>query len=141
LVRTGADQVFAVLADGWSYADWVVGAARIRDVDSSWPRAGTKIHHSVGLWPALIHDVTVVEECEPPHRLRLKVHAWPSGAGRVEITLMSRPEGCSVRMKEEAVSGPAKFIPRLVQDLFLSWRNTEALRRLALRAEGQAARV
>jgi uncharacterized protein YndB with AHSA1/START domain len=138
LVATTAEEVFAVLADGWSYADWVVGAARIRDVDPNWPEPGARIHHSVGLWPALLHDVTVVEECDRPHRLRLQVHAWPSGAGRVELTLIPTPEGCLVQMTEEAVSGPARKVPRFVQDSFLHWRNTEALRRLAMRAEGQS---
>ena len=37
-----------MLSDGWSYATWVVGAARIRDVDDGWPTVGTKIHHPSG---------------------------------------------------------------------------------------------
>ena len=75
--------VFDVLADGWTYANWVVGAARIRDVDPEWPAVGSKIHHSVGMWPLLISDNTEVDHVDPPHQLRLKVRLWPTGAGVV----------------------------------------------------------
>ena len=32
-IRARPEQVFAVLADGWSYSDWVDGTAHIRSVD------------------------------------------------------------------------------------------------------------
>ena len=54
--------VFAVLADGWLYATWVVGAARIRAVDPQWPAEGSSIHHSVGSWPLLLDDTTTVQQ-------------------------------------------------------------------------------
>ncbi|MDQ6715529.1 MAG: SRPBCC family protein, partial [Actinomycetota bacterium] len=50
--------VWAVLADGWLYATWVVGASRVRDVDLDWPTEGSRIHHSLGSWPALLSDET-----------------------------------------------------------------------------------
>ena len=31
-----ASDVWAVLSDGWLYPCWVVGAARMREVESSW---------------------------------------------------------------------------------------------------------
>jgi hypothetical protein len=43
-----------------------------------------------------------------------------------------------VRIQEEAVSGPAKAIPRVVSDVLLQWRNAETLHRLAYLAEGLA---
>ena len=46
---------------------WAVGAARIREVDEDWPAVGARIHHSVGAWPVLISDTTVVEEVDAPH--------------------------------------------------------------------------
>ena len=84
------DDVFDVLADGWSFATWVVGAARIRDVSEGWPAEGTQIHHSVGGWPLLIDDTTTVRRSERPRLLELTVRAWPSGEGVVRITC--RPE-------------------------------------------------
>ena len=51
-------RVWAVLADGWLYPSWVVGASRMRDVEESWPAPGSQLHHSVGLWPLLLDDRT-----------------------------------------------------------------------------------
>ena len=57
--------VFAVLADGWLYPTWVVGASRMRDVDDRWPEPGSRLHHSVGAWPALLDDITESLEWQP----------------------------------------------------------------------------
>ena len=132
------DDVFAVLADGWSYPSWVVGAARIRQVDDDWPSVGSRIHHSVGVWPALISDTTSVEAIQRPHLLVLTVRAWPAGAGQVRVTC--EPDGAATRVtiEERATSGPATWVPTLLQDAMLHWRNTEALRRLAYLAENHA---
>src|ERR1700712_4181413 len=48
-VRASTDAVWSVLADGWMYATWVVGASRIRAVEPQWPRQGARIHHSFGV--------------------------------------------------------------------------------------------
>lgn len=138
-MRCTPDDVFAVLADGWSYGMWVVGAARIRQVDADWPAPGSRIHHSVGAWPLLLSDTSEVEEVDAPRRLQLKVHAWPTGAGRVIVTCTTVGDGeTEVVMDERAVSGPATLIPDAAQDLLLHHRNLEALRRLAYLAENRA---
>ena len=77
------EDVWSVLADGWSFGTWVVGACRIRSVDSDWPAAGTGIEHSVGAWPALLDDHTVVEESDPPRGLVLHARARPLGEAKV----------------------------------------------------------
>ena len=132
------EHVFEILADGWTYAHWVVGAARIRDVDEGWPAVGTQVHHSVGVWPLLLSDTTEVEQVDAPHQIQLKVRAWPTGEGRVTIHVRAAGAGCEVVMEEEAVSGPATLIPKPAQDLILHPRNVEALRRLAYLAEHRA---
>ena len=48
VMQAPPDQVWAVLADGWLYPLWVVGASRMRDVDDHWPAPGARLHHSVG---------------------------------------------------------------------------------------------
>lgn len=136
-MRCRPSDVFAVLSDGWSYGQWVVGAVRVRDVEVGWPAAGTRIHHSVGLWPALINDTTDSKGAEPPRSLRLRVRAWPTGEAEVVFRVEPDNEGCVVTIHEEAASGPAKMIPKAVQEATLKWRNTETLRRLALIAEGR----
>jgi hypothetical protein len=129
--------VFAVLGDGWTYASWVVGAARIRDVEADWPAAGSKIHHSVGLWPLLISDSTEVEHVDVPHELRLKVRLWPTGSGIVTMRCRATGAGTEVTMEEQLVSGPASLLPRPVKDALLHARNVEALRRLAYLVENR----
>jgi hypothetical protein len=53
-------RVWDVMADGWTYSQWVVGNSRMRAVDPHWPDAGSTIHHSIGVWPALLNDSTVM---------------------------------------------------------------------------------
>lgn len=65
-IRTSAEQIFAVLADGWSYASWVVGAAHIRAVDEGWPAVNTRVHHRVGPWPMQLNDRTATRPAGQP---------------------------------------------------------------------------
>lgn len=137
MMECTAQDVFDVLSDGWSYATWVVGAARIRDVDPAWPAVGSRIHHSVGMWPLLISDNTEVEHLDAPHRLRLRVRVWPTGTGVVTMTCTAQDDGTEVTMEEQLVSGPAALLPKPLQDVLLHPRNVEALRRLAYLAENR----
>lgn len=130
------EAVFRVLADGWLYPSWVVGASRMRNVDAAWPQPGAQLHHSVGVWPALIDDTTSAVSWDPPRHMVMTARGWPIGEARVTIDVKPSGNGCLVRIQEEAVSGPAKAIPRVVSDVLLQWRNAETLHRLAYLAEG-----
>ena len=70
VMATTPDRVWAVLADGWLYPLWVVGASRMREVDDGWPAVGTRLHHSVGAWPLLIDDDTEVLDVRARPRAR-----------------------------------------------------------------------
>ena len=137
-VAATPDQVWDVLADGWIYPVFVVGASRMRDVDEDWPAVGSKLHHSVGTWPLLIDDNTEVLECEPPTRLRLRARGWPAGEAEVLFRLEPRGFETEVVIEEGAASGPGRLVPGVVRAPVLKWRNTETLRRLAFVAEGRA---
>lgn len=130
------EAVFRVLADGWVYPGWVVGASRMRDVDAAWPLPGARLHHSVGVWPALLDDTTSSVTWDPPHQMVMTARGWPLGEARVTIDVKPSGDGCLVRIQEEAVSGPAAMIPHALTDLLLQWRNAETLHRLAYLAEG-----
>jgi NAD(P)-dependent dehydrogenase (short-subunit alcohol dehydrogenase family) len=137
-VTAPAEAVWAVLADGWQYPLWVVGAARVRDVDRSWPAPGSRIHHSVGTWPLTISDTTRVEESAAPHRMLLTARGWPAGEARVEIEVVpDGPETCTVSIAEDASSGPGRLVPLPLRQAGILPRNREALLRLALLAEGR----
>lgn len=137
LVHATPEQVWEVLSDGWLYPVWVVGASRMREVDDSWPAVGSKLHHSVGLWPLLIDDNTEVTASVPGHSVTLRPRAWPVGEAEVHIRLLPVGAETEVRIAEDAVSGPGVLTPPPVRGVTLKWRNTETLRRLAFIAEGR----
>jgi hypothetical protein len=137
-VDAPGDAVWEVLADGWAYATWVVGASRVRDVDHSWPAEGARIHHSFGLWPAVISDTTHVERSVPGTELALTARGWPAGEATVVLTITPRDSrSCTVTIEEDAVRGPGTLVPRPLRQLLIGPRNVEALRRLAYLAEGR----
>jgi uncharacterized protein YndB with AHSA1/START domain len=129
-VSATPDQVFAVLADGWTYSGWVVGCSHIRDVDPGFPAPGTRIHHSVGVWPALVEDTTSVVECDPEKKLVLDARVWP--AGKAQVTFVLEPKGSrtAVTMEEHATAGPGRLLRNPLGDLALDKRNEESLARL-----------
>ncbi len=135
LVHATPEQVWDVLADGWLYPVWVVGASRMREVEDAWPAVGSKLHHSVGLWPLLIDDNTEVLESVPGVSLTLRARAWPVGEAHVHLRLEPAGAETEVRIEEKAVSGPGAFVPPPIEGVTLKWRNTETLRRLAFIAE------
>jgi uncharacterized protein YndB with AHSA1/START domain len=135
-IRTTPERVWDVLADGWLYPVWVVGASRMRDVDDTWPEVGARLHHSVGAWPLLVDDSTLVTGARPGQLLELRAKAWPAlGEADVAIRLEQSGAGTRVVMEEDVVSGPGRLVPAPVRNLGLSWRNVETLRRLAYIAE------
>ncbi len=137
-VYAPAPAVWAVLADGWLYANWVVGASRVRAVDLGWPAEGCRLQHSFGIWPAVISDESLVLTSEPDRRLVIQAKGWPLGEARVEIGIVTADaETCEVTMLEDAVTGPGTLVPRPVRQGLIAARNREALRRMALIAEGR----
>jgi len=138
VMKCTPDRVWAVLADGWLYPLWVVGASRMREVEDSWPAVGARIHHSVGAWPVLIDDYTEVLACENERLLELRARAWPTGEALVRIRLTATGEGTEVTIEEDASSGPATLVPQPLRTPPLHWRNVETLRRLAFLAERRA---
>ena len=135
ILKASVDQVWNVLADGWLYPVFVVGASRMREVDQRWPEAGAELHHSVGTWPLLIDDTTSVVESEPPTMLKLRARAWPGGEAEVTFRLRPRGPETEVIIEEDAVSGTGRLLPKPLRDPPLAWRNVETLRRLAFVAE------
>jgi hypothetical protein len=129
--------VWEVLADGWLYPIWVVGAARMREVEEHWPAVGAKLHHSVGIWPALINDNTEVLESQPDRLLKLRTRGWPAGEAEVVVRLSSVGGGTEITLDEDAVAGPGLLVPPPARAAVLKWRNTEALRRLCFIVENR----
>jgi hypothetical protein len=107
------EEVFAVLADGYAYDDWVVGAKQIRAVDADWPARGSQFHHEIGVGPI---DISV--------RFR------PAGTAVVDLTM--EPIGDArtrVVMKETPTSGAARAL-KFATGMMLLVRNEWSLLRL-----------
>jgi hypothetical protein len=135
-IATTRQRVWDVLADGWTYSGWVVGNSRIRAVDSNWPAPGTRILHSIGTWPAVIDDETMVQRCVPGEELVLLAKVRPAATARITLRLNDLPGGqCRVAMTEVAASRPLSWVPDSVQLLGVAPRNRECTWRLAMIAE------
>ena len=138
VIRCEPRHVFEVLANGWVYPSWVVGASRMRDVDEGWPQPGTQIHHSVGVWPMLLNDTTSVLEWDPPRHALLKAQGLAHRGGDVG------DRRARTRQDEQRADDrrhrfrPARFVPGPVREAATHARNSETLRRLAYLAEGIA---
>lgn len=139
-VRATPERVFAVLSNGWSYSDWVVGTSHIRDVDPHWPGLGSRLHHKAGPWPVSLWDSSEVLAMDHARRLCLNVRLWPLGEAVVDIRLEpSGPDATRVTMREKFEHGPLQWIQNKINDVVLHQRNVESLRRLSDLAERGAA--
>jgi uncharacterized protein YndB with AHSA1/START domain len=121
--------VYRYLTDPETYPDWLVGAARIRNIEPSFPVEGAHFDHAVGLGgPLTIPDDTVSRGADDDRRLALRVNAGPFHAD-VEFQLTPTPDGCTdIRFTETPVGLFAAITPLLRRSL--KARNRESLRRL-----------
>ena len=128
-------QVWSVIADGWTYSQGVVGNTRMRAVDPRWPAPGALIHHTIGIWPVVLDDETEVESSTPPEELVLLAKGRPFGGARITLRLSDSGAGCRVEMAEVPVGGPLNWVPRRLALAAAYPRNRECLARLAALAE------
>ena len=141
LLQATPETIWEVLADGWLFPLWVVGATRMRQVDRDWPAPGAQLHHSVGIWPALLDDTTTVVESSPGVHLVLSARVRPFGEAVVSIGLEPVGAGTKVVMEEDVARGPGVLVPTVLRSSVLDWRNVESLRRLAFLAERRPSEV
>jgi uncharacterized protein YndB with AHSA1/START domain len=141
-MAVGRDAVWAALADGFTYSEWVVGTREIRDVDETFPAVGARLHYTVGRGPLRHRGHTSVLAAVPGERLELEIRAWPLLTVRVEMLLNGRDGSTDVTMIEHPYRGPAARLHNPALDLMIRLRNVEALRRLeSVAARGQRADV
>jgi uncharacterized protein YndB with AHSA1/START domain len=135
VIKVSPAEVFAVLSDGWTYSNWVVGTSHMRAVNADWPAVGAKLHHASGAWPVMVRDETEVEELESDRRLVLLARGRPFGEARVVLELEEDQAGTKVTMHEAPVSGPGSWLHNPASEAVLVRRNIESLARLAALAE------
>ena len=134
--KASRSRVWDVLADGWTYSQWVVGNSRMRAVDPNWPEVGSTIRHSIGVWPLLLDDLTVVQDCKTREELVLLAKGRPFGKARITLRLFDIDGGgCRIEMAEVPVGAPMGWVPSRVALAAAIPRNRECTWRLAALAE------
>jgi uncharacterized protein YndB with AHSA1/START domain len=134
-LAVGPGRVFEVLSDPNAYADWVVGSDTIRDADPSWPAAGSRFHHRVGVGPVKVNDDTEVIELDPARKLVLHARARPLGTAVVSMEWVAQGAGTHVTMRETAGDSLSRLAINPLTDWTIHRRNRLALRRFKRIAE------
>lgn len=68
-VAKGPEAVFAMLSDPAAFGAFVVGTKHIRSFEPTWLATGSAFHHTLGIGPFILRDLTRVEEVEEDRRL------------------------------------------------------------------------
>jgi uncharacterized protein YndB with AHSA1/START domain len=134
VMAAAPEKVFAVLACGELYPQWVVGAQSVHQVAPDWPAVGSRLQFRFGLGPLTLDGETEVLEAQPPHRLVLRVKARHAGAVEVDLRLWREGVRALADMQEMIVE--PRFLRRFepVLQFLLQWHNRATLGRLDDRA-------
>jgi uncharacterized protein YndB with AHSA1/START domain len=136
-VPASVSQIWSVISDPDTYADWVVGAKEVRGVEGRWPHVGAKLFHTVGGPGIDLRDHTEVLEVDPCVHIKLRGNFRPLGIAVITLDLEPNDDGTDIVMHEQVVGGFAAALRQRINDVFLRSRNAETLRRLGDRATGQ----
>lgn len=135
LIERPPDDVWALLEDGRSYAEWVVGTREIHQVDRHWPAVGSVIEFTAGVGPLQIRDVTIVRHVEPKRLLELEAQAGRLGSARIAFDVRPWGESTLVIIDEHPLSGPSARWHNALSDVVLRLRNRKMVRALAAAVE------
>lgn len=131
LIHAAPHEVWAVLADGSRYADWVVGTSDSRVARGVWPQLGSALEYTVQLGPWTLSGTTVVRRVDAPAELELEVDSGPVGTARVAIEVRPWGEESLVIVDEHPLRGIGGTLHNAALDALLQLRHRGMLRRLA----------
>jgi carbon monoxide dehydrogenase subunit G len=134
LIEAPPERVWQVLADGATYARWVVGTQDILATDPEWPQVGAALRFQVGLGPLHFRDSCTVRICEPGRRLELEAKAESFGTARIAFDLVAWGEHTLVLLDEHPLLGVGARIKGPPSELVLHLRNRRILGNLAREA-------
>ncbi|MFF3949442.1 SRPBCC family protein [Streptomyces sp. NPDC001902] len=140
LVGGAPEDVWAVLADGTRYGDWVVGPSSSRRGEGDWPAVGSSIEYTVPLGPVKLTGETIVRICRPPRQLELEAFSGWLGSARIAIDLRPWGKDTLVIVDEHPLRGPGGLFHNAALDALLQVRHRSMLSRLADAVEADAAR-
>ncbi|MEU3338829.1 SRPBCC family protein [Streptomyces sp. NPDC002144] len=131
LIKVSPSAVWAVLADGTRYAEWVVGTSASRPVRGQWPAKNAAIRFQVRLGPLRLVNETIVRYCEEDRRLELEAHAGPLGTARIAIELRPWGDHCLVIVDEHPLQGAGGRLHNVTFEPLIHLRHRAMLGRLA----------
>ncbi|MFI2301836.1 SRPBCC family protein [Actinacidiphila glaucinigra] len=140
LVGGAPEEVWAVLADGTRYGDWVVGPSSSRHGEGDWPAVGSSLEYTVPLGPVKLTGETIVRICRPPLQLELEAFSGWLGSARIAIELRPWGAGTLVIVDEHPLRGPGGLLHNAALDALLQLRHRSMLGRLAEAVESHGAR-
>lgn len=131
LIESPVEDVWAVLADGTRYGDWVVGTSESRPAEGVWPEVGSTITYTIRLGPWSTAGSTVVRRCERPGALELEVDSGRLGTVRIALKVRPWGENALVTIDEHPLRGPAGKVHNTAVDALIQLRHRSMLARLA----------
>ncbi|MEU5700717.1 SRPBCC family protein [Streptomyces aurantiacus] len=131
LIKKTPREVWAVMADGTRYADWVVGTSSSYPVRGQWPQVDSAIGYEVRLGSLCFTNETVVRACDEGHELELEAHAGPLGTARIAIELRPWGEYTLVVIDEHPLQGVGGFLHNMGVEALIQLRHRPMLKRLA----------
>jgi uncharacterized protein YndB with AHSA1/START domain len=137
LIKVSPSAVWAVLADGHQYAEWVVGTSQSEPVRGQWPHRDAAIRFQVPLGPLKLVNETVVRRCEEGVDLELEAHAGPLGTARIAIELRPWGEHCLVIVDEHPLQGAGGRLHNVGFEALIQMRHRTMLARLARLCENE----
>ncbi|MGF0174211.1 SRPBCC family protein [Streptomyces sp. Marseille-Q5077] len=138
LIHVGPSGVWAVLADGNRYAEWVVGTARSEPLRGRWPDTDAAIRYEVRLGHVRLFNETVVRRCEPGVSMELEAYASVLGTARIAIELRPWGRKCLVLVDEHPLQGAGGRLHNLGFEALIQLRHRAMLARLARLCESEA---
>ncbi|MFE9466815.1 SRPBCC family protein [Streptomyces virginiae] len=131
LIHAAPHEVWAVLADGSRYSDWVVGTSDSRVAHGLWPELGAALEYTVSLGPWTASGTTVVRRVSAPDELELEVDSGPVGTARVAIEVRSWGSESLVIVDEHPLRGVGGALHNAALDALIQLRHRSMLKRLA----------
>ncbi|PSM45132.1 polyketide cyclase [Streptomyces dioscori] len=131
LIKKSPREVWAVLADGTRYADWVVGTASSYPVRGQWPQVHSAIGYEVRVGPWTLSNESVVRACVEERELELEAIAGPLGTARIAIELRPWGEYTLVIIDEHPLQGAGGTLHNVAVEGLIQVRHRAMLKRLA----------
>ncbi|MFC9745209.1 SRPBCC family protein [Streptomyces niveus] len=131
LIERRVADVWAVLADGSRYGDWVVGTSDSHPENGAWPEVGSSITYTIRLGRWSVSGSTTVRRCEKPNVLELEVDSGRLGTARIAVEIRPWGENALVIIDEHPLRGPGGTLHNTVVDALIQLRHRTMLARLA----------